>query len=270
MPITGPVFRYHLLREQLSQQKRPRNTLARLEKHAIPEQILEKIALLFKDGQFGSAEVLAAVYYDLYRHQDKAGLLNRVRQVRMISNQAAQALVATSQLLSDIFIYQRHISLGYQDWPYFILVELSFTDKVAGALIKLANRQNDESLDILIAALIENWKTPLNSASLPEKTLIDEPMYTQLEKVKKLFCLIEKELLLIAGEVVLFKDWRVHEVLGYAGFSEFAKLELGFSVNLVDIFCTVAEYPNATFGDLLQLVTKGYIATAKTQLKVDR
>ena len=75
---------YKALKQRLWNQPRPQEILGRFEHHGALPALLEKVAKRFVSGQHGEAEILAAFYYDLLRHQDRTEVISRITDLRVI------------------------------------------------------------------------------------------------------------------------------------------------------------------------------------------
>lgn len=266
--------RYDILKNRLWNQPRPRQFLERLERHGARAVLLERVARLFIAGRHGEAEILAAVYYDLFRHQDRADLLRRIGALRAASIRAAHDLSAASSQLHRLQILRASLVLGYPDWTDFVKKEFGLGEKIAALIEVIGEQTNDPTLDALLQKMIHDYPTVavprrtsdlfwiINGASERSQGL--EDIQRHLSDLKQLFASVQENLSFICGELHKFKNWEVYRVLGYEVFSEFARKELDLSEAVSGALLVAREQTNRlVLGDFFQILIKGYLVPSE-------
>lgn len=266
--------RYDILKNRLWNQPRPRQFLERLERHGARAVLLERVARLFIAGRHGEAEILAAVYYDLFRHRDRADLLRRIGALRAASIRAAHDLSAASRQLHRLRIRRASLVLGYPDWTDFVKKEFGLGEKIASLIEVIGEQTNDPTLDALLQKMIHDYPTAavprqrpdlfwiINGA--PDRNKGLEDVQRCMAELKQLFASVQENLSFICGELHKFKNWEVYRVLGYEVFSEFARKELDLSDAVVEALLVAREQTNRLgLGDFFQIMIKGYLVSSE-------
>lgn len=266
--------RYETLKNRLWNQPRPRQFLERLERHGARPVLLERVARLFIAGRHGEAEILAAVYYDLFRHRDRADLLRRIGALRTTSIRTAQDLSAVSRQLDRLQIRRASLVLWYPDWTDFVKKELGLGEKMAALIEVIGEETNNPSLDALLQKMIHGYQTApvyrqrsdlfriINEA--PERSQGLEDIQRHLAELKQLFASVQENLSSISGELDKFKNWEVYRVLGYEAFSEFTRKELDLSEKVAGALLVAREQTNRLgLGDFFQIMIKGYLVSSE-------
>lgn len=266
--------RYDILKNRLWNQPRPCQFLERLERHGARAVLLERVARLFIAGRHGEAEILAAVYYDLFRHRDRADLQKRIGALRAASIRAAHDLSAASRQLHRLHIRSVSLVLGYPDWTDFVKKEFGLGEKIASLIEVIGEQTNDPTLDALLQKMIHDYPTAvihrqrsdlfriINGASGRSQGLEDRQRH--LSDLKQLFASVQENLSFICSELHKFKNWEVYRVLGYEAFSEFTGKELGLSEEVAGALLVAREQTKRLgLADFFQIMIKGYLVPSE-------
>lgn len=266
--------RYEILKNRLWNQPRPRQFLERLERHGARAVLLERVARLFIAGRYGEAEILAAVYYDLFRHRDRADLLRRIRAVRATSIKTGHDLSDASHQLDRLRIRRASLVLGYPDWTDFMKKEFGLGERIAALIEAIGEQTNDPTLDALLQKMIHGYPTTvvhrqkpdlfwiINGA--PERSQGLEDIQRHLAELKQLFAAVKENLSSISAELHKFRNWEAHRVLGFKAFSEFTRKELDFSEEVAGALLVAREQTNRLgLGDFFQIMIKGYLVSSE-------
>lgn len=268
--------RYEILKNRLWNQPRPRQFLERLERHGARAVLLERVARLFIAGRHGDAEILAAVYYDLFRHRDRADLLRRIGALRAASIRTAHDLSAASHQLHRLQIRRASLVLGYPDWTDFVKKEFGLGEKMATLIEVIGEETNDPTLDALLQKMIHDYPTVtvhrrrpnlfwiINGA--PERNQGLEDIQKCLSELKQLFASVQENLWFISDELHKFKNWEAYRVLGYEAFSEFTRKELDLSEEVAGALLIDREQADrSSLGDFFQIMIKGYLVSLEPE-----
>jgi hypothetical protein len=266
--------RYEILKNRLWNQPRPRQFLERLERYGVRPVLLERVARLFIAGRHGEAEILAAVYYDLFRHRDRSDLLRRIGALRTASIRTAHHLSAASRQLHRLKIRRASFVLGYPDWTDFLKKEFGLGERIAVLIEMIGEQTNDRTLDALLQKMIHGYPTAavhrqrsdlfwiINRAAELSQGL--EDIQRHLSELKQLFASVQENLSSISAELHKFRNWEAHRVLGYNAFSEFASKELDLSEEVAGALLIAREQTNRLeLGDFFQIMIKGYLVSSE-------
>lgn len=266
--------RYETLKNRLWNQPRPRQFLERLERYGARPVLLERVARLFIAGRYGEAEILAAVYYDLFRHRDRADLLKRIGALRAASIRTAHNLSAASRQLYRLQIQRASLVLGYPDWTDFVKKEFDLGERMAVLIEAIGELTINPTLDALLQKMIHDYPTGaihrqrsdlfwiINGAGEHSQGL--EDIQRSLSELKQVFASVQENLSSISGELDKFKNWEVYRVLGYEAFSEFTRKELDLSGEVAGALLVAREQTNRLgLGDFFQIMIKGYLVSSE-------
>lgn len=247
--------RYEALKQRLWNQPRPRQFLERLEKHGARPALLERVAQLFVAGRHGEAEVLAAIYYDLLRHRDRADLLRRIADLRTVSSQTEQDLLSLANGLEKV---------GDRET---CTRRLGLSNKMMSALVAV-RKSPPAGLDLLLRGVAEKYSK--ESENLPPQTEVQGEEWAVVMKLKRIADLrlalsrLHQNLLRLLCELDQFKGWEAYRTVGYEDFHGFVSKELGLSDKIAETLILVREEAGLPPpGALLQAIIKGYTASVE-------
>lgn len=254
---TGP--RYGVLKQRLWNQPRPHRFLERLERHNARAALLERVAGLFAAGRHGEAEILAAIYYDLLRHRDRADLLRRIDALRIVSSQIQQDLLSLASGL------ERVRGRGT------CIRKLGLSDRIIRALIAVGKQGCAIGLDSLLRRLTEEYLKASedlllqsgNNHAKEEKwaLLLDLKRITDLRQT---LSRLHRNLQLLAYELYRFKVWEAYRRVGYEDFHAFVGKELGLSDRIAETLVIIREETGLVSPDtVFQVIIKGYAASVE-------
>jgi len=213
-----PDRRYETLKQRLWNQPRALKFLEPLERHGARPALLERVAGLFIAGQHGEAEILAAIYYDLLRHRDRADLLRRVADLRGITSQLQQDLLF---LANELHLIKDRDAGG-------------LSNRMISALIALRG-SSPAGLEPLLRRLSGEYQrrsgTDFHSTEGMEE---GERIVTIIElkrkaDLKQVLSRMHRNFFRLIRDLYRFKHLKGYQTAGYAHFPEFAEKEIGLS-----------------------------------------
>lgn len=247
---------YEALKQRLWNQPRPRQFMERLERHGARPGLLERVASLFVSGKHGEAEILAAIYYDLLRHQDRTDVLRRMACLRVVCFQIQQDLIFLANELARV---KGRTACCHR--------KLGLSDRIMGTLIAIRPGPS-ASLDWLLGRLSEEYsQVPQSPTGNTEAGSRGTPaLVFELRRIlhlKVLLSRLHQNLLHLVRELDQLEGWKAYRTAGYGGFYEFTHKMLGLSGKVTGMLLTARQQacPSSP-GELLHLIIKGYVASS--------